>query len=136
RFGPDLRDVLLLDDDVASFLELVALGDLGERHLALALRAPALLLDARLAFGMELVEADAGRGISRREHPHGDVHQADFHEAFPGWACCHNAYIIGSNRPVPHGLHTFSYYYVLAAEHCDKGMPPPAPAITWPAAPR
>ena len=45
-------------DDVAALLELVALDDLGVRDLALARRTPALLLDARLALGVELVEAD------------------------------------------------------------------------------
>ena len=50
-------------DDVAPLLELVALDELGVRHLALAVRAPALLLDARLALGVELVEGDACRRI-------------------------------------------------------------------------
>ena len=73
-----------LDDDVAALLELVALDDLRVRHLALAVRAPALLLDARLALGVELVERDRRRRLGRREHLDRDVDEADLEVALPG----------------------------------------------------
>ena len=50
-----------LNDHPAALLELVALDDLGVRHLALAVRAPLLLLDPRLALAVQLVERDASR---------------------------------------------------------------------------
>ena len=55
-------------------------------NFALALLAPALLLDACLTLGVQLFEADRGRRVGRREDPHGDRHQADLHEPFPGRA--------------------------------------------------
>src|SRR5438067_1622431 len=76
-------------DHVAPFLELVALDDLRVRHLAVALRAPALLLDARLTFAVQLVERDRAARLGGREHLDRDVHQADLEEAFPGRSCCH-----------------------------------------------
>src|SRR4029079_17069378 len=81
--GPNLGDVLLGHHHVAPFLEFVPLDDLSEWHFALAVRTPALLLNASLAFAMELVEADRGRRIGCRKHPHRNVDQADFHEPFP-----------------------------------------------------
>ena len=89
RLGPDLGDVLFRHDDVAPLFEFVALGHFRHRHFAFAGRAPALLLDSRLAFGMELVEADRGRRIRRRKHPHRDVYQADFEKALPCRTCGH-----------------------------------------------
>ena len=41
-----------------ALIKLVALDDLGVRHLAVVDRTPARLLDARLAFGVELVDCD------------------------------------------------------------------------------
>ena len=93
RLGPHLRHVLVVHDDVAPLFELEALGDLGDRNLALALRAPALLLNARLALGVELVEADGGGGVGRGEHPDRDVHEADLEEALPGRSCSHGVII-------------------------------------------
>ena len=57
------------DDDVAALLELVALGELGVGDLALAVRAPALLLDARLALGVKLVEGERRGRFGRRDTP-------------------------------------------------------------------
>src|SRR4029078_2022211 len=93
RLRTDLGQVLFVHDDVASLLELVALDHFRQRHLALALRAPALLLDARLALAVELVEADGGGRIGGREDPDRDVHQADLEETFPGRTCCHGGII-------------------------------------------
>ncbi len=91
RFDADLLDVFVVDDDVASLLELIAFDQLGVRHLAFAVRAPPLLLDARLALGVELVERDGISRFGRREHLHRDVDQADFQEAFPSRSWRHTS---------------------------------------------
>ena len=78
-----LLDVFLLDDDVAALFELVAFDDVGVRNLALAVRAPALLLDARLTLGMELVEAERRARVGRRKHLDRDVDEADLQVTFP-----------------------------------------------------
>src|SRR4029079_12713620 len=89
RFDADLLDVLLVDDDVAPLLELVALDDVGVGDLAFAFRAPAFLLDAGLAFAVELVEAQRRAGVGRREHLDRDVDEADLEIALPGWSRSH-----------------------------------------------
>ena len=67
--GVDLGEVVFLHHDVAALGELVALDHLAQGHFTLALRAPPLLLDARLALGVELVEesvaADSVAGNTR-----------------------------------------------------------------------
>ena len=89
RFDAYLLDVLLAHDDVAALLELVALHDVRVGHFLLARRAPALLLDARLAFGVKLVEAQGRAGVGGRKHLDRDVHKADLEVALPGGACGH-----------------------------------------------
>ena len=101
RLGPDLRHVVLAHDDVAALLELVALGHLRHRHFPLAVRAPALLLDAGLTLRMQLVEADGGRRIGRREHPDRDVHEADLQKALPGRSRSHAVSLLGPLSAVP-----------------------------------
>jgi len=57
-------------DHVASpYLELVALDELGVRHLALAVRAPFLLLDPCLTFGVQLIERNRAARLGGRETP-------------------------------------------------------------------
>src|SRR5262249_41503116 len=99
-----------------SFLELVAFDDLGIGHLALAVRAPALLLDPRLTLGVKLVERNRAAGFGGREHPDGDVHQADLEKAFPGRSNCHDcvSYRLRTNI-------TSTFYFTNAW----RGPPPP-----------
>ena len=66
RLGAHLVEVVLRHDDVAPLLELVPLDDLRVRHLAVAVRAPALLLNAGLAFAVRLVEGDRSDRLGRR----------------------------------------------------------------------
>src|SRR5207342_3300205 len=77
RVDADLLDVLLVDDDVLPLLELEALDDIAVGHFALALRAPAFLLDACLTLAVQLIEAQRGPGIGRRKHLDRNVDQAD-----------------------------------------------------------
>src|SRR5262249_41607676 len=91
RFRADLIEVLVGHDHVAPLLELVALDDLRVRHFAIAMRAPALLLDARLTLAMQLVERDRSARLGRWKHLDRDVHQADLQEPFPGRSCSHIA---------------------------------------------
>src|SRR5262249_31076500 len=77
------------NDHIAALLEFVPLHQIGIGHLALAFGAPALLLDARLAFGVKLVEAESRPGVGRRKDFNRDVHEADFQIAFPGRPCSH-----------------------------------------------
>src|SRR5205814_9878177 len=74
---------------------LVAFHELAVGHLALAVRAPALLLDARLTLGVELVEGDGFGGLGRREHLHRDADQADLEVALPCRSWWHTHDIIG-----------------------------------------
>ena len=67
--------------------------DVLARDLALAGRAPLLLLDARLALVVELIERDRGRRLGRGIHPHRDGDQTDLEETFPGGTRSHE------NRP-------------------------------------
>src|SRR5581483_9828894 len=83
RLHTDLLQILLLDDDVASLVELEALDDVGVRDFALALWTPALLLNARLAFAVELVEAERRGGVGRGKHFDGNVDEADLEIALP-----------------------------------------------------
>src|SRR5207248_10292663 len=83
RLDADLLDVLFADDHVSSLFELVALDDVGIRHLSLALRAPALLLNARLAFRVKLVEAQRGAGVGCRKHLDRDVDEANLEITLP-----------------------------------------------------
>src|SRR4029079_14859527 len=89
RIDAHLLDVLLVDHDVAALLELEALDDVGVRHFALAVRTPALLLNARLTFAVQLVEAQCRRGIGRGKHFHRNVHQRNLEIALPLWSRCH-----------------------------------------------
>ena len=91
RFHTHLVDVLFADDDVASLLEFVALDDIGIRHFLLAVRAPPLLLDARLTIGVKLVETERRGGVGRRKHLHRNVHEADFQIPFPRRSCGHGS---------------------------------------------
>ena len=59
---------LLGDDDVAALLELVAFHELGVRYLALAVWAPAHLLNAGLALGVKLVRRQRRRRLGRGKH--------------------------------------------------------------------
>src|SRR4029079_8238119 len=112
RLGPYLVEIFRRHHDVAPLLELVPLHDFGVGHFTVAVRAPALLLDARLAFAMELVEGDGPAGFRGREHLDGDVHQADLEEALPGRSRSHRP-IIGpspgtddppaTTSPIDHG---------------------------------
>src|SRR5439155_23255081 len=95
RLDADLLQVLLGDDNVASFLELVAFDQLAVGNLALAVRAPAFLLDARLTLGVELVEGDGLSRFGRRKHLYRDVDQADLEKAFPSRSGWHMTEIIG-----------------------------------------
>src|SRR6185436_3757499 len=88
---PHLLDVLFVDDDVASLLELEPLDDVGVGHFALAFGAPALLLDARLALAVELVEAQGRAGISGGKHLDRNVDEADLQIAFPRRSRGHDA---------------------------------------------
>src|SRR4029450_13260507 len=92
-------------DDVAPLFEFVALDDLGERHLALAVRTPALLLDPRLALAVELVEADGRGRVRRGKHADGDVHEGDLEEALPSRSCSHGG-IIGRMAVSRHPVYT------------------------------
>ena len=83
RLDAHLVDVLVVDHDVASLLEFESLDDVGVRHFALAVRAPALLLDARLTLGVQLVEAERRAGVGRRKHLDRDVHEADLEITLP-----------------------------------------------------
>ena len=56
RLDTDLLNVLFADDHVPALFELVSLGQLGVRHLTLAVRTPPLLLNAGLTLGVQLVE--------------------------------------------------------------------------------
>ena len=77
RIDAHFLDVLVFHDDVASLLELVSFYDVSVRYLALALWTPALLLNARLTLGVQLVEAERGTSVGRREDLDRNVHQAD-----------------------------------------------------------
>src|SRR5262249_5925745 len=83
RLDLHLLEVLVADDDVAALLELVAFDEIAVRHLALALRAPALLLDARLTLGVQLIEAERRARVGCREHLDGDVHETDLEISLP-----------------------------------------------------
>jgi hypothetical protein len=85
----DLLDVLVVDDDVATLLEFVAFHELRVGNVTLAVRAPALLLDARLALAMELVEGNGRGRLGGREHLHRDVDETYFQEPFPRRSRCH-----------------------------------------------
>src|SRR5262249_2109186 len=61
------------------------------------MRAPAFLLNARLALAVELVERDRRARLGRREHLDGDVHQADLEVPLPGCSCCHAGHLIGAS---------------------------------------
>ena len=89
RLRPDLVEVFLREHCVTRLVELVALHDLRVRHFAVAVRAPALLLNARLALGVELVEGNGAARFGRREHLDRDVHQADLEVALPRCSCSH-----------------------------------------------
>src|SRR5687767_3518460 len=67
RFGTYLVEVLIGKDHVAALLKLIALHNLRVGYLALAVRAPSLLLDAGLAFAVELVEGDRAARFGGRE---------------------------------------------------------------------
>jgi hypothetical protein len=60
-FDADLLKIFVGDNDIPSPLELVAFDDLSIFDLSVARRAPPLLANARLAFAVELVEADGCR---------------------------------------------------------------------------
>src|SRR5262249_39205389 len=83
RFDSNLLDVLLVDDHVQSLLELEAFDDVGVWHFALALRAPALLLNPRLALAVQLVETECRAGIGRREHLDRNIDEADLQVPLP-----------------------------------------------------
>ena len=89
RLGPDLREVLFVEDHVLALFELVALHEIGVGDLHLAGRTPPLLLNARAAFPMELVEADGRRRVRGWEHTDGDVDQTDLEVTLPGRTRCH-----------------------------------------------
>jgi hypothetical protein len=89
RLRPDLGDVLLLERDVTSLLELVPLHDLVVRNFALMGRTPLLVLDAGQALPVQLVEMDCRAGIRRRVDADGDRHQAQPEVPFPECACSH-----------------------------------------------
>src|SRR5262249_53875932 len=90
-FNPDFLDVFLFNDNVMALLELVPLDELGVRDLALAVRAPPLLLNTRLAFGVQLVEAQRGAGVGGWKYLNRNVDEADLEIAFPSWSCRHGA---------------------------------------------
>ena len=90
RLRTDLLEVLFVDDHPLALFELVPLDDLGVRDFAVAVRAPLLLLNARAALTVKLVEGNRRSGFSRREHLDRNVHQADFQETLPGCASCHD----------------------------------------------
>ena len=87
--GRALARVLLVEHHVAAALELVALDDLGLVDLAVAARAPALLMQPGLALAVELVEAEDGVRAGGRENPHRHRHETDLEVALPGGACSH-----------------------------------------------
>ena len=61
---------------------------IGVRDFPLAVRAPALLLDPRLALGVELVEAQGRAGVGRREHLDRDVDEGSSSEVtLPSRSC-------------------------------------------------
>src|SRR4029453_17568786 len=97
-------EILPRQDDVAPLVEFVAFDDLGVGHLAIAVRAPALLLDARLTLAVQLIERDRPARFGRREHLDGDVHQADLEETFPGRTCCHGVFSYRTQSGRPKGL--------------------------------
>ena len=84
RLGPDLGDVLVAHHHPAALLELVALDDLGAGDLALALRAPLLLLDAGLALVVQLIERDGRARFGGGIHLHRNGDEADLEIALPG----------------------------------------------------
>ena len=57
----DLHNFVILEDDVAAFLELIALDEVRLSDFNLAGRAPLLLLDAGATLAVQLVEADRRR---------------------------------------------------------------------------
>src|SRR6185295_18932600 len=105
-------DVLVADDDVAALLELVAFDNVGVRDFALAVRAPALLLNARLALGMELVEADRRARFGRGEHLDRDIDQADLQVTLPGRSRSHM-------RPIK-TCHENTKTVLREHEHCHE----------------
>ena len=89
RLRADLGDVVLVQNDVFALLELVALDEIGVGDLHLARRTPALLLNARPAFAVKLIETDGGRRVRGWEDTDGDIDQTDLEVALPGRARCH-----------------------------------------------
>src|SRR5204863_3234174 len=140
RFDADLLDVFVVDDDVASLLELVALDQLGVRHLAFAVGTPPLLLDARLALGMELVEGNRVSRFGGRKDLYRNVDKADLEEPFPSRAWRHMNHIIGSRGALVHGFLGLGSLVLLvqtasASSRLPKSSPVPpmwiACALIW-----
>ena len=91
RLRPHLVEVLFAQDDVATLLEFVAFDDLRVGNLTVAMRAPALLLNACAALAVQLIERDRPARLGGREHFDGDVHQRDLQKPFPRCACSHSS---------------------------------------------
>src|SRR5262249_28648879 len=69
---------------------LVAFDDLGLLHFPRALGTPALLLDARPALAVQLIERERGSRLSRGEHLDRDIDETDLEKAAPGCSCRHS----------------------------------------------
>src|SRR5262249_35543686 len=91
RFRTDFLEVVLREDDVTAFFELVTFHDLRVRDFPVAVRAPSPLLDARLTLTMKLIERNGAARLGRWEDLDGNVHQADLEEALPRRACSHSS---------------------------------------------
>jgi hypothetical protein len=82
--GTYLVEILVRHDHVPALLKLVALHKLGVRHFALAVRAPALLLDTGVAFAVELIEGNRAARFGSREHFYWNVDQTNLQKSFSG----------------------------------------------------
>ena len=83
RFGPQLRDVLLFDDDEDALRGLVALDDVLGADLLVAVRTPFLDLDRRVTLPVKLAERHVRAGVRRREHADRDGDEAQSERSFP-----------------------------------------------------
>jgi hypothetical protein len=89
RLRSCLRQVLVVEHNIATALELVPLRHFGLVDLAVATGASPFLLKARLALAVELVKADSRRRVGGRKHPNRHRHEADLHVALPGRTYSH-----------------------------------------------
>src|SRR4029079_19171763 len=83
----DRLQIRVVDDHELPFRQLPAPHDLVALDLALVHRAPAAVLDRRLALGVQLPERDVGgarRRLRRRRQPDGNRDQAEADRSVPG----------------------------------------------------